>query len=198
MSIFNNKKPLPPKDYEEYIKKIVLSYENKLSDQKDRIFGLLEENRKITEELNTLKEKDIQISQTLTIAVQKAKEIEDAAKAKYNMEIERLKIFHNKWVSYYDSLKDKLVQNEDRAKAESFINKMDEILGFSGREHLSQKDSYIEQQYEEELQRLNNIDQGAEEAATADDDGIDMEEVLNPKNLPKLEDIIKQMGILDK
>ena len=195
MSIFNNKKPLPPKEYEEYIKKIVFSYENKLSDQKDRIFTLVEENKKIKQQLEGLLEKDAQISKTLTVAVQKAKEIEDAAKAKYNMEIERLKLFHSKWVSYYENIKYKLPANKETAQVEEFLKKMDEILGFKG----NQKENYASEQYNQELRRLNKIKQDSQEAATVNqNEGIDLEQVLNPKNLPTLDELIKEMGILNK
>lgn len=195
MSIFNNKKPLPPKEYEEYIKKIVFSYENKLSDQKDRIFALVEENKKIKQQLEGLIEKDAQISKTLTVAVQKAKEIEDAAKAKYNMEIERLKLFHSKWVSYYENIKYKLPANQETAQVEVFLKKMDEILGFKG----NQKENYASEQYNQEIKRLNKIKQESQEAATIDQsDGIDLEQVLSPKNLPTLDELIKEMGILKK
>jgi hypothetical protein len=195
MSIFNNKKPLPPKEYEEYIKKIVFSYENKLSDQKDRIFTLVEENKKIKQQLEGLLEKDAQISKTLTVAVQKAKEIEDAAKAKYNMEIERLKLFHSKWVSYYENIKYKLPANKETAQVEEFLKKMDEILGFKG----NQKENYASEQYNQELRRLNKIKEDSQEAATVNqNEGIDLEQVLSPKNLPTLDDLIKEMGILNK
>lgn len=190
MAIFNNKKPA---EYEEYIKKIVLSYENKLSDQKDRIFALIEENKKLVSQLGEFREKDRQISKTLMVAVQKAKEIEDAAKAKYNMEIERLKLFHSKWTSYYQSIKDKLPQSADIAKIEAFLNRMDEILGFNQAEDANR-------QYHEERQRLSGIGGLQDNAATVDEEykGINMEEVLNPKDLPELGEIIKQMGILNK
>jgi hypothetical protein len=190
MALFNNKKPA---EYEEYIKKIVLSYENKLSDQKDRIFALIEENKRLLSQLDEFKEKDRQISKTLMVAVQKAKEIEDAAKAKYNMEIERLKLFHIKWTSYYQSIKAELAQSEDIIKVENFLKKMDEILGFSQIDEAAK-------QYRDESLRLGGAAGLRDDAAAVDGEyeGIDMEEVLNPKDLPELGEIIKQMGILNK
>ena len=198
-----NKKPATPAEYENYIQKLVYSYEDKLSDQKERIFSLVEENKYLNGQLSVYKDKDAQISKALTIAVTKAKEIEDAAKLKYNMEIERLKVFHHKWVAYYADIKNKIPINDNVLSAEAFLIKMDKILGLDSEEFKISEDAGAMAQFIEENKRLQNIQKQSDinnSAATIppSESGLDMNEVLNPKNLPELDVLIKEMGILEK
>lgn len=219
MSDFFTKKPVSQAEFDEAIKKMSISYENNLADQKERIFSLVDENKRLNAEIRTLKDKDEQISKALLMALSKAKEIEDAAKLRYEMEIERLKIFHSKWIAYYSEVKNKLPANEGVISSEAFLAEMDRILGFNSpvfknAEHDAKK------QFESESRRLNLNDESMPSnktkvqdidkiyaaadnsiAATLKDDeesGLDMQEVLSPKNLPDLEQLIKQMNILNK
>jgi regulator of replication initiation timing len=199
----SGKKSFTPAEVENYIKKTVYSYENKLSEQKERIFSLLEENKNLLNELDDYREKDGQISKALVAAVGKAKEIEDAAMQKYDRELERLKNFHSKWVSYYGQIKNKLPHNEDILSVEEFLKKMDGILGLNSPQ-LKSEDDDAAAQYISESKRLNKTAvKGKSDGIAATlppeyDSGLDMNEVLNPKNLPELEQLIKEMGILDK
>jgi regulator of replication initiation timing len=207
MSEFNgDKKHFTAAEVENYIKKTVYSCESKLSEQKDRIFSLLEENKKLAAELEKYREKDAQISKALVHAIGRAKEIEDAAVQKYNAEIERLKNFHSKWVSYYGQIKNKLPHNADIISAEEFLRKMDAVLNMNSPQLSLKDESDAAAQYISESKRLNKKAENAQGGKADDiaatvppeyDSGLDMNEVLNPKNLPELDEIIKQMGILE-
>lgn len=196
------KKSYSPAEVENYIKKTIQSYENKLSEQKERIFELLEENEKLLAELEKYRDKDSQISKALVHAIAKAKEIEDGAKLKYNIEIEKLKNFHSKWVSYYATVKNKLPKTEDMLSAEEFLYKMDNVLGLESPELKgSYSDPDAAAQHSDENIRLGKKIINDNSAATVPpeyDSGLDMNEVLNPKNLPELDQLIKEMGILDR
>lgn len=192
---FDGKKAATQADYENYIRKLVVSYENKLADQKERIFSLVEENRELAEQVAVFKGKDAQISRALTVAISKAKEIEDSAKLKYDMEIERLKAFHIKWVSYYDDIKNKLPVTDKMLSAEAFLAEMDRILGLKSAAFTEKDDGIAMAQFVEESKRLKE-DVPGNGAATVSS-GLDMNEVLYPKNLPELEELINQMGILN-
>lgn len=208
---YGGKKSFTPAEVENYIKQTIISYENKLVEQKDRIFSLLDENKKLIEELEEYKGKDAQISKALILAISKAKEIEDAARLKYNMEIERLKVFHSKWVSYYASVKNKIPVTDDLLSAEDFLMRMDRVLGLNSKELSLGGEAEALAQFIDESKRLegrgrnrkedkntNNFDESAATLPPKCEDGLDMNEVLNPQNLPELEELIKQMGILDK
>jgi hypothetical protein len=209
---YSGKKSFSAAEVENYIKKTIFSYENKLSEQKDRIFSLLEENKKLLSELEEFKSKDAQVTKALVLAVSKAKEIEDAARQKYSMEIERLKAFHSKWVSYYALVKSKFPTNEDLLSAEEFLMKMDSVLGLNSPQLSCRNEAEAVAQFVDESKRLesrgktkteesnkNKKSDGSAAAVIPNCDGeLDMNEVLNPKDLPELEEIIKQMGILDK
>lgn len=196
---FNGKKFSNITEYENYIKNLVYSYEDKLSDQKERIFSLVEENKKLYIELKEFKDKDSQISKALMVALQKAKEIEEAAKEKYNMEIERLKLFHHKWISYYEKIKKIMPIDENMLTAEEFLNKMDNILGLQNNS-INKDNNDAMLQFLDETKRLEKQNKDIDESAVtlSPDNKLDMNEVLNPQNLPELDELIKQMGILDK
>lgn len=221
---FEENKPVKEADYEAYIRKLVISYENRLAQQKDRIFALVDENKNLSAQLDVFKGRDAQITKALMIAVSKAKEIEDAAKQKYDMEIERLRLFHYKWVSYYAEMKNKLPLNRDMLSAEAFLSEMDKILGLQSSVY-SKKDDDAVSQFLDESRRLDKIKEKktaentaetagpvkaqnapdkenlkadpSDKIAAAKDEGeirdIDMNEVLNPKNLPELKELIRQI-----
>lgn len=194
-------KPVSQADYDAYIRKLVISYDNKLTEQKDRIFNLVDENKNISEQLSLYKGKDAQISKTLMIAVSKAKEIEDAAKLKYDMEIERLKLFHLKWVSYYTDIKNKLPVSDKMLSAESFLAEMDKILGLKSTIYAKNDDDAMAQFMDESKRLEDNKDIPVKGSTAASDekidktleDNIDMNEVLNPKNMPELKELIRQI-----
>ena len=103
-------------------------YENTLFGQKERIFSLREENKKLKEELESYQKKDKQISSALVLALQKAREIEETAKIKSGLEMLRLKEFHRKWVSYYEKVQKLFPEDEKIKSAGIFLKKMQEIL----------------------------------------------------------------------
>lgn len=103
-------------------------YENTLFGQKERIFSLREENKKLKDELESYQKKDKQISSALVLALQKAREIEETAKIKSGLEMLRLKEFHVKWVSYYEKVQKLFPEDEKLKSAGIFLKKMQEIL----------------------------------------------------------------------
>ena len=103
-------------------------YENALFGQKERIFSMREENRRLTEELENYKKRDKQISGALMLAMQKAKEIEDNARAAAELELERLKEFHNKWVRYYEDVRRMFPEDTRVAAAGELLARMEVVL----------------------------------------------------------------------
>jgi len=188
-----DKRPLSSAEYEIYLKKLIESYENKLYEQKERIFNLVEENKKLSNQLAELKSRDAQISKALMAAIAKAKEIEDAATAKYRMEVERLKLFHSKWIAYYAEIKSKLPITDELLAAESMLRKMDAILGLNSPIFAKKEDPSIVAQFLDENRRLEKRRLEEDSAATISPSGLDLNEVLNPKDLPRLEDLIREI-----
>ena len=92
-----NKKGYDVEQVDSFINKLSLKYEEKLSEQKDRVFSLKNELSILEERLENYKDKDRQISQALILAVEKAEQIENNASKLYNLEIKRLRLLYKQW-----------------------------------------------------------------------------------------------------
>ncbi len=92
-----DKKGYDIEQVESYINVLSLKYEEKLSEQKDRVFSLRNEVNLLNERLKTYQEKDKQISKALIYAVEKADQIEGSARKLYDLEIKRINILYERW-----------------------------------------------------------------------------------------------------
>ena len=92
-----NKKGYDPEQVDSFINKLSIKYEEKLSEQKDRVFSLKNELALMEERLETYKDKDKQISQALIYAVEKAEQIENNASKLYDLEIKRIRLIYKQW-----------------------------------------------------------------------------------------------------
>lgn len=92
-----NKKGYDVEQVDSFINKLSLKYEEKLSEQKDRVFSLKNELSVLEERLENYKDKDRQISQALILAVEKAEQIESNASKLYDLEIKRLRLLYKEW-----------------------------------------------------------------------------------------------------
>ena len=98
MANFNvDKKGYNIEQVDEYINKMYLKYENKLSEQKDRLVALKNEVDALNEKLANYVNKDEQISKALIFAVEKAEQIENSARNVFNMEIKRVNALYERW-----------------------------------------------------------------------------------------------------
>lgn len=91
------KKGYDVEQVDNFINKLSVRYEEKLSEQKDRVFSLKNELAVMEERLKSYRDKDKQISQALMYAVEKAEEVESNASKLYDLEIKRLKLLYKKW-----------------------------------------------------------------------------------------------------
>ena len=118
----------------------------------------------------------------------------------YQLEVERLKNFVDKWNGYFKELKEKyplypvakkaidikdtlINKSCDNCKAKEIINEIDKKLTTSKKSNLKTK-------FDPKSKIKDYI------AATSDN-GFNMEEVLNPGAL-KLEDICKELGLIEE
>ena len=92
-----NKKGYDTEQVDNFINKLSIKYEEKLSEQKDRVFSLKNELALMEERLETYKDKDKQISQALIYAVEKAEQIENNASKLYDLEIKRIRLIYKQW-----------------------------------------------------------------------------------------------------
>ena len=99
-----DKKGYEPGQVDNYIKTLTLKYEEKLAEQKDRVFTLRNEVNVLKERLESYHDKDRQISKALIYAVEKADQIENSARKLYELEIKRINILYEKWNAIMQNL----------------------------------------------------------------------------------------------
>ena len=83
-------------DVDEYIVNLCKSYEKSLAAQKERIENLKAEVASKERLISEFNDKKDSITRSITMAVEKSKQIEYASKVRYALEGERLKIFSDK------------------------------------------------------------------------------------------------------
>lgn len=161
-------------------------YEVNLSEQKERIFELVEENKKLKKEISAFKAKDEQVGKALVCAVERAKEIEDSAKKKFQSGINRLKIFESKFASYYKMIMASYPVDQTLMQVEDFLKQLDTILEV---DNMSGKDSAQKMFGGKSTQ---NIKKSADELSS--ESGFDFNEALNPSK--DLEEICRELGLM--
>ncbi len=183
----------------EEVRKLLTSsqyeYETKLNNQKDRIAVLLEENKRLAEELKGFKEKDALISATLLSAKEKANEIEESSRLKYLLVLENLKKFSTNWKNYFEFLKEKYPNYATIQKSVKLKEALDESLSTNNAEDIisnmgKKLTSVTENIAITPKERVNDF------IAVTSDSGFNIDEVLNPGKL-ELEDLCKELGLME-
>lgn len=91
-------------EVDDYIISCELENSNALKEKQSRIDELRLENFELSKKLNEYKLKEQSISQALTSATDKANEIIDVSKQKYEIELNNLKVFYDKWERFFKEL----------------------------------------------------------------------------------------------
>lgn len=96
-------------------KKVIDDLEKTIDEQKDKLAEYEKKSRRISEAIMS--------------ALQKADEIEKLSAYKYVQEMEQLKTFHARWLTYYAKLIKKYPLTEDLQAVQNFNDKVNRILG---------------------------------------------------------------------
>lgn len=123
-----NKKGYDTDQVDNFINKLSLKYEEKLSEQKDRVFSLKNELSIMEERLDSYKDKDKKISQALILAVEKAEQIEGNASKLYDLEIKRLRLLYKEWEEMLNLLKSVEMPSAVAEKVSKFEKTIGEVL----------------------------------------------------------------------
>ncbi len=174
------------------INTVVSKYEERASALKTKTLELLAENERLKDEVTRLKDKESLILNTLERAEKTAKNVQDDVMAQYELEVERLRKFSEKWNGYFKELKEKYPIYPTTVKAVEINDKFTELVENSDPKTIIDKlDQMLgDQDYEQK----NKID---ELAVTEKTNGFDINEVLYPGAL-KLEDICKELGLIEE
>jgi|GEM_PF-2463503 len=135
-----DKKGYKKEEVNSYISELTTSYEQRLAEQLNRIYELRDSNTELSKKLKQYEEKDKTISEALLAAVDKAKEIENLARLKYVKEMERLQVFHEKWVRYFAEIKKRYPLDNMLESADEFLKEIDNIITSELTHNLARKD----------------------------------------------------------
>lgn len=123
-----NKKGYDVEQVDNFINKLTLKYEERLSEQKDRVFSLKNELSVMQERLDTYKDKDKQISKALMYAVEKAEQIESSASKLYDLEIKRMRLLYKEWNDLISKIKMENISDATKSTIDSFGSTINEVL----------------------------------------------------------------------
>lgn len=123
-----NKKGYDTEQVDNFIGKLSLKYEEKLSEQKDRVFALKNELAVMEERLNSYRDKDKQVSQALVFAVEKAEQIESNASKLYDLEVKRLRLLYKQWQDIIAKISISNVSSAIAKELQSFTITIGEVL----------------------------------------------------------------------
>lgn len=126
MERFNIKrKGYSPEEVDNYISTLEKKYNEKLTEQTERIDALKLECAVKDKELAKYREKESDINEALLTAIEKAKEMDYTAKIRFTLEGERIKIFRSKWINYCDRQKENLRLRSERDTLAEYLDAMD-------------------------------------------------------------------------
>lgn len=123
-----NKKGYDIEQVDSFINKLSVKYEEKLSEQKDRVFSLKNELSILEDKLESYKDKDKQISQALIYAVEKAEQIESNAKKLYDLEIKRMRLLYKQWEELVLKIRMVDIPQVLKKELDTFEKTIDDVL----------------------------------------------------------------------
>jgi len=191
------KKKYLKNEVQELLNKNSADYEKELLSKNELILNLKEENRKLSIELDNLKQKDELVLKTLALAEEKKKETEELIQEKYELEISKLKFFVLKWQKYFEYLQEKYPYykiNQELNDLKANIN-----LIFNSEEQSKDKIKKLGALVKNDVVATTNSPFNPKEKIDAfiqAENGFDINEVLNPGELD-LEDLCKELGLMD-
>ncbi len=164
----------------------------------ERYARLIEENDRLKEEVAFYRNKVVQISKSVSSVLEKAKDLEKSAIARYELEVIKLRAFQKKWIAYYREIESMLPENENKGIVDAMLKQMDEVLA----------DAYVAKEdplppvarvkippafrKREKVQAPVNKSVVYRRMAP-NESGFDLNEAINPKE--DLETLCKELGL---
>ena len=172
-------------------------YEELISEQKNKIIELAKENTNLRAELESYRQKEKLVYQTLESAEKRAEQVRELAQEEYALEVERLKKFSKKWNDYFEELEQKYPRYKIVKKAVEINKKVkNSVSGKNSKKVIDEIDAMISNnKTDNKTDEFNPKKKIAEYIVATQDGGFNMNEVLNPGEI-KLEDICKELGLM--
>lgn len=188
------KKGYNKEQVDSYIAKETDSYKQTIADKNMRISELLHLNNNLNKQLDEYKMREDNVNKALITAIEKSQEMEMLVKKSYNIELERLRIWRDKWNSYaekckgivgFNSLKGEVIGVLSVLENE-LIERIDKGIALNTKAGLNE----AEEQYSKEVARIQSKQNKANEDLIATDEEI--ERILSN---PDFNNLIKSLGI---
>lgn len=128
MDFKTEKKGYNKSEVDEYILRLVKNYEQAAARRDEEIENLKAKLEESEKKNRAYRDKESLVSKAITSAVSKADEIDRLAQLKYTREMQQLKAFHDKWLSYYDKILKKYPLDTELINAGKFNEEMNRIL----------------------------------------------------------------------
>lgn len=184
----------------------------------ERVNSLLNECDRLSRELSELKGREEQIKCAFITATQNADKMTADVKARYQAELERLKLFRAKWTSAYDQMRDRYHFDKDALNMESVaVSVQLDLQKFLMQDFSLNKGTNtneMEEYFHSEVERLTSAQTNAQNNVSAPVSGVaelknkikdaenkkraqsvafSLEDAMNPTE--SLEEICKSLGL---
>ncbi len=177
-----------------YINREIDSYKQTISDKNMRISELLHQNNNLNKQIDEFKLREDNVNKALITAIEKAQEMEMLVKKSYNIELERLRIWRDKWVSYAEKCKKTVGFNSVKGEVIGVLSTLENELIERINQGITLNTQVVlneaEEQYSKEKARLDSKKNVDSEYIIATDEEI--EKILNN---PEFNNLIKSLGI---
>lgn len=177
-----------------YITREIDCYKQIVAEKNMRISELLHINNNLTKQIDEYKMREDNVNKALITAIEKSQEMEMLVKKSYNIELERLRLWRDKWVAYADKCKNIAGFNATRGEVIGVLTVLENELIDRIKSGISlSTDSGLteaEEQYAKELARMGGKNNATPEDLIATDEEI--EKILSN---PEFDNLIKSLGI---
>lgn len=147
------------KEVDEYIFKIQTLNNESLALANQNVNILEEEIKQLKRELKSKESREEEVTEAIIAATNRAKELENAWKQRYALEVERIRLFRNKWESFIEEKKLKLPAKDrcDKVTGQLYAEERELIKMMKESFNLSTEANHINPvnaQYLDESKRL--------------------------------------------
>lgn len=167
-------------------------YEKIISEQKEQMRAVVDENNALLNEIEEFKLKEKLIIASIMDAEKFALKLKEQSETEYALELERIKRFSEKWDNYFKDLKEKYPMYPIVKKAVKVSERARKKPTASAKTEIEEINEMIEGD-KEEFDPKKKI---SDYIAATGNNGFNMDEVLNPGEI-ELEDICKELGLID-
>ncbi len=175
-----------------YITREIESYKQVVAEKNMRISELLHMNNNLNKQIDEYKLREDNVTKALLTAIEKAQEMELLIKKSYNIELERLRLWRDKWIAYAEKNREAVGFKSVKGEVIGILSALEQELITRINSGISlnrqQDTTEAEEQYNKELARIGIK---AEDANIIDTDE-DIEKILSN---PEFNKLIKSLGI---